>query len=136
MGDKPTAATVLSAIGGVFILLGGLLWILAASLLGAFGGMIPGIDVGGVTGMFQILGAIGIVLGLVIIVLGVLMSMKPAQAKILGVLVLVLSIVSIFAGGGGFYLGAILGIVGGILGIVFKPVAPMMAPPMAPPPSM
>jgi len=78
------------------------------------------------------MGLVGILTGLLVIVFGVLMYIRPQQHVIWGALVLVLSLVSIL-GFGGFFLGLILGLIGGILGIVFKPSAPMMAPPMAPP---
>ncbi len=146
-GEKPTAAMVLSVIGGVFILLGGIVFLVLASifegLLGGFG-QIPTdggtVDPGVVTAAVQTLAIIGIVVGLLVIVFGVLMYVKPAQAKIFGALVLVLSIVSWF-GGAGFFLGLILGLIGGILGLVWKPTppaamyaAPPAAPPSTPPP--
>lgn len=132
MGEKPTAAAVLSIVGGVFILLFGIAVLVLASILG---GLIGGI--GGPVDPTAILVAFAlpaIIIGIVVIALGALMLMKPTSARVLGVVVLVLSIVSFFFGGG-FFLGGILGLIGGILGIVFKPtmMQPMMAPPMAPP---
>ncbi|MGQ0798129.1 MAG: DUF6114 domain-containing protein [Methanobacteriota archaeon] len=132
MGEKPTAAAVLSIVGGVFILLFGIAVLALASIVGGiFGGLGAPVDP---TAILVALALPSIVIGIVVIALGALMLMKPTTARILGVVVLVLSIVSFFFGGG-FLLGGILALIGGILGIVFKPtmMQPMMAPPMAPP---
>ncbi len=123
-GEKPTAAMVLSVIGGLFILFGGIALLAIADFLAfilLFGGESVGIEA---VLFVQILGAIGIVIGLVIIVGGVLMYARPASSTAWGVIILVISLVSIIATGG-FILGLILGLIGGILGIVFKPTAPM-----------
>jgi len=137
MGEKPTGAMVLSVIGGVFIMLVGLLFIAIASLVASFAGMIPNLPTDPVAAANQIylLGAIGVLHGIAIIALGVVMYMKPQMARVLGVIVLVLAIVSFFDTLGGFFIGFILALIGGILGIVFKPQQPMMMapPPMAPP---
>lgn len=85
--------------------------------------------------MVTLYGIIGVVNGLLVIVFGVLLYVKPQQHVVWGVLVLILSIASWFTTIGGLFIGLILGLIGGILGIVFKPTQPMMmAPPMAPPP--
>ena len=132
MGEKPTAAAVLSIVGGVFILLFGIVVLVLASILGALlGGLGAPVDP---TAILVAYALPAIIIGIVVIALGALMLMKPTSARVLGVVVLVLSIVSFFFGGG-FFLGGILALIGGILGIVFKPtmMQPMMAPPMAPP---
>jgi uncharacterized membrane protein len=59
-------------------------------------------------------------LGIVVIVAAVMLYRNPPQKTLWGVLVLVLSIVSIFVGGG-FLLGLILGVIGGILALIWKP---------------
>jgi uncharacterized protein DUF6114 len=131
VAEKPTAAFVLSLIGGIFILLGALLWISIGSFIGALGfgnfGLGP-----------TLLGAVGVIFALIIIIGGVMMYMKPQQHVMWGVIVLVLTIVSVPFSFLGLIIGFILGLIGGILGIVFKPSMPMAAPyappPMAPPP--
>jgi len=135
MGEKPTGAAILSVVGGVFVLLAGVTLIALASIMEGLLSFMP-IMPFDVTGMLATWGAIGALLGLVIVVLGVLMLMKPQMAKIFGALVLVLSIVSFVVAFGGFFIGGILGVIGGILGLVFKPAPamPMAGPPMAPPP--
>jgi len=132
MGEKPTAAAVLSIVGGVFILLFGIVILAIGAILGSMlGGLGAPVDP---SALFVALALPSIIIGIVLVALGALMLMKPGSARVMGVVVLVLSIVSFFFGGG-FILGGILGLIGGILGIVFKPtmMQPMMAPPMAPP---
>jgi hypothetical protein len=131
VAEKPTAGFVLSLIGGIFILLGGLLWISVGAIIGSLGlgdfGMGP-----------TILGAVGVIMALLVMIGGVMMYMRPQQHLMWGVIVLVFTIVSVPFSFFGLLIGFILGLIGGILGIVFKPSMPMAAPyappPMAPPP--
>ncbi len=119
-GEKPTAAMVLSIIGGLLIILAGAMYLAIAEFLEELL-LLSGetLDVDPVL-WIQILGAIGIVIGIVIMVGGVMMYSRPASSTVWGVIILVLSLVSIIATGG-FFIGLILGLIGGILGIVFKP---------------
>lgn len=129
--ERPTGGFILSLIGGIIIFLVGLLVLALASMINALigatspSGTVPGFV--GVSMTINTIGIIGVVTGLLVIVSGVMMYVKPQQHVIWGVLALVFSIVSIL-GLGGFILGLILGLVGGILGIVFKPSQPMAAP--------
>jgi len=63
----------------------------------------------------------------------VMMYTKPSSAKMWGVIVLILSILSWVTAIGGYVIGFILGLIGGILALVFKPSMPMgaMPPPMS-----
>ncbi len=121
--EKPTAGFVLSLIGGIIILLIGLAIAALAALVNAVAGSssVPFPTFAPVVISLETIGIIGIVTGLIVIVGGVMMYVRPQQHVVWGVLVLVISILSIFGGAGA------------ILGIVFKPAPPMMAPPMAPP---
>ncbi len=123
---------VLSLIGGLLILLGGAVWLALASLLESLlliSGETFSVDP---VVFVQLIGAIGVVIGIVIMVGGVMMYSKPASSTLWGVIILVLSLVSIISLGG-FLLGLILGLIGGVLGIAFKPMAPA-TPVAAPPP--
>lgn len=135
MAEKPTAAFVLSLIGGIFILLGGaFIAVVFATLSGIMGGLGFG-DFG--LGSMTVVGVVGLIFGLIVIIAAVMLYMRPQQHVIWGVIILLLAIVSIPFSLVGFVIGFILALVGGILGIVFKPSAPMAAPyapPMAPPP--
>ena len=128
MSEKPTAAFVLSLIGGIFVLLGGLALAVVGSILSGLSGGIGGMEVATV-------GIIGVVNGLLMIVFGVLLYQRPGQHAVYGALVLILSITSFFTAIGGFFIGLILGFIGGILAIVWKPTTmqPAMMVQSAPP---
>ncbi len=122
MAEKPTAAMVLSLIGGIFILLGGAFLAFAGSVISSLN--LTG--VGSTGSLVTALGVVGIILGLIIIVGGVMMYNNPQTHTMWGVVILVLSLVSWVTSIGGFVIGFLLALIGGILGIVFKPI---MAPP-------
>src|SRR6267143_2139562 len=129
MGDKPTAAMVLSLIGGLFVIFGGAALAFAGSIIGSFN----------VTGEASAsstvlaLGVVGVVMGLIMVVGGFMMYSKPTSAKMWGVIVLILSIISWVTAIGGFFIGFLLGLIGSILALTFKP---SMAPGAMPPPMM
>lgn len=112
--EKPTTAMVLSIIGGVFILLGGLAEIAVGSILSS-------LTLGFAGGSLVIFGALGAVLGILILVFGILVNAHPENHVVYGVLILVFSIVSLTSFFGGFFIGFLLGLIGGILAIVWKP---------------
>src|SRR6266571_5633068 len=122
MGEKPTAAMVLSMIGGIFVLLGG-------AVVAFVGSVISTLDTSGLGlgGGFTVLGVVGIILGLIMIVGGIMINSNPQSHTMWGVIILILSIVSWITSIGGFFIGFILGLIGGILAITFKPTS--MAPP-------
>jgi hypothetical protein len=112
--DKPTAAFVLSLIGGIFIVLGGIVEAAIGSFFTLFSF--------GLTGAVVVLGVVGIILGVVIIAGSAQINSNPERSHVTwGAIILVISIVSIFAGMGGFFIGFILALIGGILAIVWKP---------------
>lgn len=138
---RPTAGMVLSVIGGLFILLVGALILWVASILESLiEGLLP--LSGATLNMDPLLwvrilgGVFGVAFGLIIILGGAMMAIRPQSSTIWGVIILILSILSVLSTGG-FFLGMILGIVGGILGIVWKPPmaqpAPMVSSPAPPP---
>jgi len=119
-GKRPTGAMVLSAIGGLFILMGGIALIFIGAFIAALLGAMMPIPLGtDPDAMIYMLGALGVGLGLGIMALGIVMFIKPKLSKIFGIVIVVLSIASIIAAGG-FFLGLTLGVVGGILGLLFK----------------
>lgn len=116
--EKPTAAFALSLIAGILIFING-------AVLGAVGSFIapfiPGAsETALITGILGSLTAIGVILGIIMILAAVLLYRNPAQKTMWGVIILVLSIISIFIGGG-FIIGLILGIIGGALALAWKP---------------
>lgn len=118
MAEKPTAAFVLSLLGGIFVLIPGIL----LAILGTFIGFFT-FGAGFVLYIFPIF-------GLIIIIGSILMYSNPKSAKTWGIIVLILGIISFI--GLITALGGLLALIGGILAIVWKPSTPMNAPP--PPP--
>ncbi|MEM1668227.1 MAG: DUF6114 domain-containing protein [Desulfurococcaceae archaeon] len=121
MSEKPTAAFVLSLIGGILVLLPGILVFNASELIGE---ILP--EVGEV---FRIVGFADGMSGLFMVV-GALMinSGELSGVKIGSIIVLVCSILSLIFGIGGFYIGSILGLIGGTLGLTWKPPQKPPAP--------
>jgi len=133
LSEKPTAAFVVSLIGGIFILLGAIFMMVLSSILGSFA---IGVGVGAAASLLIIYGAVGLIFAILVMVGAVMLWMKPHSHVAAGVIILLFSLFSLISGGG-FIIGMILGIVGGILGIVWKPPAPMAPGMMQPmPPSM
>src|SRR2546426_342960 len=119
MAEKPTAAFVLSLIGGIFILLGAIVVMALASVIGSL--MLIG---GGDPNLAYLYGAVGLIFAILVLVGAVMLWMKPQQHVMWGVVVLLFSLFSIITTGG-FFIGLILGLIGGILGVALKPPAPV-----------
>jgi hypothetical protein len=111
---KPTTAFALSLVAGILILLGGIfeLWLGYLTSTIVFSN--------GFNAFFGVLGAVGVSLGALVLVAAVLLDRHPEHHTVLGVVILVLSIVSVVAYAG-FVLGFVLGIVGGVLAIAWTP---------------
>ena len=128
--EYPKIGFVLSLIAGILIVIAGIMIMIGGTMFGSMPGVetwCPTCNVSpqeqaeiaavGSTVMIA-MGAIGLVLGIIILLLDFLLVMKNKTVAG-GVGILILSIISI-AGGGGFFLGLILGFVGGILVLVKK----------------
>jgi len=114
LAEKPTAAFVLSLIGGIFMLLGGILATVGFSF--AFGGV------------GAIVGIVGLVFGLIVILGSVMFYQKPESHTMWGVIILILAIIDL-PGFWGFGIGSLLALIGAILALVYKPqMAPSMMP--------
>ena len=127
MGDKPTAAMVLSLIGGICVILGGAFIAFVGSLVSSFGYLANGGTSGGAT--VTAFGVVGIIMGLIMIAGSFMLYSKPTSAKMWGIIILILSILSWVTAVGGLVIGFILGLIGGILAIMYKPSAPATPPP-------
>jgi hypothetical protein len=110
--EKPTAAFIVSLLAGIFILINGILIMIAS----AFIFVIP------IAGVFVALFGIGELIFGLIVMFGAIMinSDDPSKVRTGGIIVLIFSIISIIAGGG-FVIGLILGLIGGILALTWKP---------------
>ena len=141
VGEKPTAAFVLSLVGGIFTLLAGL------AIIG-LGQAIATYYNGDISGLYEY-GALGLVPGLLCIIGAVMLnSREKPRVRTGSALVLILTLVSVGGGyamtgnifGGliidGFFLGFILTLIGSIMGLVWSPPTSLatMAPAMATPP--
>jgi uncharacterized protein DUF6114/zinc ribbon protein len=129
MGDKPTAAMVLSLIGGLFVIFGGAALAFAGSIIGSFN--VTG--AASASNTVLALGVVGVIMGIIMVIGGFMMYSKPTSAKMWGVIVLILSIISWVTAIGGFFIGFLLGLIGSILALTFKPT---MTPGVMPPPMM
>ena len=109
MVEKPTAAFVVSLIGGIFVLLPGL----ALAALGTFIALFT-------FGAGLILWAFPL-FGIIIIIGSVMMYVSPSSAKMWGIVVLILGVFSFI--GVVTALGGLLALIGGILAIVWKPAS-------------
>jgi len=108
--DKPTAAFVLSLIGGIFVLLAGFI----VGVIGA----IATFFVAGIGGIF---GLLGMLWGIMMIIGAVMLYRSPDQHTGWGIVILVASILSWFGSAGGLVIGFLMGLIGGILGIIWHP---------------
>jgi hypothetical protein len=118
---------VLSLIGGLFVIFGGATLAFAGSIIGSFN--VTG--AASASSTVLALGVVGVIMGIIMVVGGFMLYSKPTSAKMWGVVVLVLSIISWVTALGGFFIGFLLGLIGGILALTFKPtMAPGAPPPM------
>ena len=113
---------MLSLIGGFLILLVAAFFAVTALAIDSYS------DVDGFGGALAFVGVVGIGIGALIIVFAILVHSYPHHHVVLGVLIVVLSIVSL-ASSGGLFLGFLLGVIGGILSITWRPNPPWVAHP-------
>jgi len=127
----PKTASILALVGGVFILLGGVLF------LGVAAFVLPHLNLSNLTvpqglnradlqslisGVVGVMGGFGLVCGAIVLVSATMLLAKVGNRRTWGILILVFSVLS-FLGLGGFVIGAILGIAGGVLVLRWKPPA-------------
>jgi hypothetical protein len=106
MSEKPTTGFIFSLIGGIFVLLGGLLWSVVGTLLTIFFG------IGFLLYAF-------LIFGIIIIVGALMMNSNPKSAHTWGIVVIILGVLSLI--GITTTLGGILSIVGGALALSWNP---------------
>lgn len=110
---RPTGAFVASIVGAVLMLVEGVYLSVVGSVASGAGLVAAGSLLGG-------LGFLGAFFGFIVLILSILLFRNPDSHTGYGIAILVLSLLSIF-GGGGFIIGLIVGAIGGILAIVFQP---------------
>ncbi len=73
-----------------------------------------------VSGMVGVMGAFGLISGIIVIASAVMLRLRPSQRETWGILVLFFSVLS-FLGTGSFIVGAVIGIIAGIMILRWKP---------------
>ena len=127
-GAYPKTGAIVSLVGGIIIILGGVLFLGVATYV------IPHLDLSNVTvpqgidranlptlisGVLTAMGGFGLVCGSIVLISASMLLARVGQRRTWGVLILVFSVLS-FVGLGGFVVGAILGILGGVLVLRWK----------------
>jgi len=127
--EYPRTASILALAGGIIITLSGVLFVAVSAFVlpnisynnfnvpqGLTASSIPSL----VSGFVGLMGAFGVVSGIIVLVSSIMLLTGSGQPRTWSVLILVFSVVSFF-GMGGFVVGAVLGIVGGALVLRWKP---------------
>jgi hypothetical protein len=120
IAEKPTTAYVLSLVGGIFVLLGGLLWAVLGTLIALFT-----FGLGVILYTFVIFGAL-------IIVGANKINNDPQARHTWAIITIVLGTISLF--GVITALGGLFAIIGGALALTWQPSNPQPTPVYAPPP--
>ena len=126
--EKPNVAFILSLIGGLLIFVGSavsIVWFSVGSApFGGYWGMMSGWH--GMTGSYGftydyllVLSVLGLACGVIVVVGGFMLSLRPLEHVTWGVLIVIFSAIS-FVSMGGWFVGAILGIVGGALALAWR----------------
>ena len=127
--DNSKLAFLLSLVGGLIILLGGIIssfWFFyGGAVWGDFSDVWSGM-MGGYHGMMGSFGfplgfmsgfsLVGLVSGIIVVIAALMINMRPQEKNAWGVLILVFSAIS-FLNMGGFFIGGILGLVGGAFAV-------------------
>ena len=126
--EKPNVAFILSLVGGLLIFVGSavsIVWFSVGSApFGGYWGMMSGWH--GMTGSYGftydyllVLSVLGLACGVIVVVGGFMLSLRPLEHVTWGVLIVIFSAIS-FVSMGGWFVGAILGIVGGALALSWR----------------
>jgi hypothetical protein len=113
MSEKPSTAFIISLLGGIFIIIGGLIWAAVGTLLAFFFGL------GFLLYAF-------LVFGIIILIGAVMMNSHPRSTHTWGIVILLLGIFSLV--GITTTLGGLLAIVGGALALSWNPTRESSAP--------
>jgi hypothetical protein len=114
---QPTAPAKKATAGFILSLLSGILVLLDGTIRAAVGRHLLATEL--FRGeLIRISGAIGFILGIIIIV-GAILIYVLGKAMVGGIIVLIFAVLSII-GGGGFVIGLILGVIGAVLALMKK----------------
>ncbi len=115
----PSAAFILSLIGGILILLAGIAYAIIYATIGTFFSLL---GFGGLSALLIGLAVVALIFGVIIIIGAIMLKTKPSSSKTWGIIIIILSILS-WVGGSGFVIGFILALIGGILALLWHPPA-------------
>jgi len=118
--EKPNKAFILSLIAGILIICNTTLLGVATTWFPEIIPTLPGTS-GNDTKLLYQLSAIGLVLGVLVLIGAAMLRIKPVKKKAWGIMILFFSIPSVVTGGG-FIIGFILGIIGGALALSRKTI--------------
>jgi hypothetical protein len=107
LSEKPTTAFIISLLGGIFIVIGGLFWAAVGTLLAIFFGL------GFLLYAF-------LAFGIVILIGAMMLNSNPRSAHTWGIVILLLGVFSLV--GVTTALGGLLAIVGGALALSWNPM--------------
>ncbi|MCI4334257.1 MAG: DUF6114 domain-containing protein [Thermoplasmata archaeon] len=110
--NRPQLAFALTVIAGLLMLVEGAVFLIAGSVANSLGYSAASALLSGIA-------LLGMALGFIVVLLAALLWVYPEAHVALGVVIVAVSILSFF-GGGGFLIGILLGLLGGILAIVFE----------------
>ena len=129
--ERPREAYLLSMAGGILIATAGLSWII---LMGTgwttnwfdwFGTMMHDFNDHHLFWNFgsfsYVMGLSGLILGIGVILASTMLKRRPDEHGTWGVVIIILSAVSMMGGMGGMGFGILFGIVGGILAVLWQP---------------
>lgn len=116
--EKQTKAFMLSFIAGILIISNTTLLAVATTWFPEMIPTLPG-ESANDTQMLYTLTAIGLTLGVLVLLGAILLHFKPVKKRVWGIIIIIFSIPSVITGGG-FIIGFILGIMGGVLAILRK----------------
>ena len=111
INERPTTAFIVSLLGGIFVLFGGLIWAAVGTIVAFF------------TFGFGFLLYVFLLFGIIIIAGSVAFNSNPRTAQTWGIVILILGIFSLI--GVITALGGIVSIVGGALALSWHPSKPM-----------
>jgi hypothetical protein len=121
--NKAAAGPILGFVGGLVILVYGAYELYLAEILQSSANL-AGFPVNGSLLGFVDGGAAGILLGILLIITSISLAAAPDYRISLGVLIIVLSLLSLVSLGGGNGVGLLLGVLGGTCALVFEPEGP------------
>ncbi|UCB59504.1 MAG: hypothetical protein JSV67_04210, partial [Thermoplasmatales archaeon] len=116
--EKSNKAFILSLIAGILIIINTTLLGVATTWFPEIIPTLPGSSGNDNTLLYQ-LTAVGLILGVMVLLGALMLYFKPAKKKVWGIIIVIFSIPSVITGGG-LIIGFILGIIGGALTLSSK----------------